>query len=173
MGSLSICILMINTVWHAPDSYAAKYQKCCSEPSLADLFLNLAWITRLIELQVASVAAIFLESVVFFSSQYGLQKNVIHYGALCTPKEMHERAERRIHRLKATSHGLDFKLTTPRPCRTWVDGGISRFTALFADVGYLLTFFFALIPAFYLLRFAFWCILSRKEDVSGRLSRAN
>ena len=173
MGLLSICILVINTKWHAPDSYATKYQKYCSEPSLADLFMNLAWVTRLIELQVASVAAIFLESAVFFSSHYGFQRNVIHYGALCTPREMLEQAERRIHRPKATSHSLDFKSTTPRPCRTWSDGGISRLTALFADVGYIFAFVFALMPAFYLLRFALWCILRRKEDLSGRSNWAN
>lgn len=153
---VSMSILSINTKWQAPERYTTKFQKYCTEPSPVDLFLNIAFRTVLVELEIAFATAIFLLSIVFFTSGSGFTGDIA-LGASCdkvTPIIIGEDWINRAKTPTATSHGLKFIPMDPRPCHSWNEGGIGPIVALFADLGYDTAFIFALQPPFYLVAYA-------------------
>ena len=63
----SIAIMVLNTTWRAPGRYAEKFKKLCNEPTIIDLFLNLVYRAKLVEMKMSLYLGLCLQSIAFFT----------------------------------------------------------------------------------------------------------
>ncbi|KAL6713966.1 hypothetical protein ACLMJK_008460 [Lecanora helva] len=144
-------ILTLNTAWEAPERYAVKFEQQCTEPTPAELFLNIAYRAVLPELQLSLVMAVFLQSMFFFMSRSGFVADLAT-GSSCTTWNRRWSSEGKMM-LIPTSAGLEWTTWEPRPCKPWNEGGITNTVAIFAEFGYMVAFIVSLSPIIYMLGF--------------------
>ena len=160
---LSIGIVIQNTEWQAPKSYAIKFEQHCAEPSPADLILNVAWRTLLPELQLSLVLGVFLQSLMFFVSRSGFVAD-ISPGASCKKHYRDGSIEKKV--LLPTATGLEWTTREPRPCHPWNRNGITNTVAILAETGYMLAFISSIAPIGFIVGFLLQSLGSRIEILS-------